>query len=56
MNKDLEYEDEIAMMHQKLDSLQILYKVTDKEFENAPKEQVEKAHEFFDGLRGKTKS
>ena len=53
---DTEYEDEVSLMHQKLDSLQALYKVTDKEFENAPKEQVEKAHEFFDGLLGKTKS
>ncbi|UJH69292.1 sulfatase [Allomuricauda sp. SCSIO 65647] len=50
---DEKYADEIAMMHQKLDSLQVVYKVTEKEFENAPKEQVEKAYENFDRLLGK---
>ena len=47
---DVAYADIVPVMHQKLDSLQRLYKVTDKEFENAPKEDVEKAHKFYDGL------
>ena len=51
---DEEYTDVITMMHQKLDSLQVVYKVTDKEFENAPKEQVKKAYDNFARLRGKT--
>ena len=36
-----------------LDSLQRTYKITDKEFEQAPKEQVDRAYKQFDRLRGK---
>ncbi|HZJ20359.1 MAG TPA: sulfatase [Pricia sp.] len=46
------YADVVEMMHQKLDSVQKVYKVTDKEFEQAPKEAVERAYKMFDKLRG----
>ncbi|MEW2921670.1 sulfatase [Muricauda sp. ANG21] len=49
---DKQYEDIIATLHQKLDSLQAYYKVTDKEFETTPKEKVDKTYEVFKGLRG----
>jgi hypothetical protein len=40
-------------MHKKLDSVQQLYKVTEKEFEKAPKASVDRAYEQFRKLRGK---
>ncbi|MGB6152731.1 MAG: sulfatase [Pricia sp.] len=46
------YADVIEMMHQKLDSVQKVYKVTEKEFERAPKEKVARANKMFDQLRG----
>ena len=49
---DEEYKDIITYMHQKLDSLQAVYKVTEKEFETTPKEKVDKAYEVFKKLRG----
>ena len=47
-----EYQDEIQMMHQKLDSVQKYYKVTEKEFETTPKEKVNQAYKNFERLRG----
>ncbi len=41
-------------LHTTLDSLQKVYKVTAKEFEKAPKEQVERAYNQFEKLRGHT--
>lgn len=52
---DPSYSEVIAMMHKKLDSLQTHYKVTEKEFEQAPKEDVQKAYKQFERLRGNTK-
>ena len=49
---DENYGATIALMHKKLDSLQELYKVTDKEFETSSKEHVEKNYENFKKLRG----
>lgn len=49
---DKAYSNQIATMHQKLDSLQDVYNVTEKEFEKASKEQVEKAYNQFKRLRG----
>ncbi|WP_158975290.1 sulfatase [Cellulophaga sp. L1A9] len=49
---DINYRYVRAMMHKKLDSVQKVYKVTDKEFEKAPQEQIDKAHKQFKGLRG----
>lgn len=49
---DEEYKDIITSMHKKLDSLQTYYKVTEKEFETTPKEQVDKTYEAFKKLRG----
>ncbi len=49
---DPSYTEVIEMMHQKLDSVQKVYKVTDKEFEQASKEKVERANAMFDKLRG----
>ncbi|MEC8832830.1 MAG: sulfatase [Bacteroidota bacterium] len=49
---DQEYKDIVTLMHQKLDSLQSYYKVTDKEFETTPKEKVDKTYEAFERLRG----
>ncbi len=43
-----------AVLHRKLDSLQKVYKVTDKEFERAPLESVDKAYKQFKRLRGTT--
>jgi arylsulfatase A-like enzyme len=50
---DSVYSKTIAQMHQKLDSVQRLYKVTKKEFEKAPKEKVKRAYKQFEKLRGK---
>lgn len=47
-----EYREVIAQMHKKLDSLQELYQVTDKEFGTTPKEEVDKTYEAFKKLRG----
>lgn len=47
-----EYADVQQELMVKLDSLQTLYKVTDKEFERAPEEKVKRAYENFDRLRG----
>lgn len=47
-----EYQAEIKMMHQKLDSVQQHYQVTDKEFETTPKEKVDQAYKNFERLRG----
>lgn len=49
---DATYSDVIEMMHQKLDSVQKVYKVTDKEFEQAPAEKIERTYDMFDKLRG----
>ncbi len=49
---DEAYTDAVQMMHKKLDSVQKVYKVTDREFEQAPKEAVERANKMFDKLRG----
>lgn len=51
---DEDYKNIIAVMHQKLDSVQQHYGVTDKEFERAPAEAVEKAYKRFKKLSGKT--
>ncbi|WP_190810291.1 sulfatase [Flagellimonas sp. S3867] len=49
---DPKYADQIQMMHQKMDSLQKYYNVTQKEFEKASLEKVSSAHESFKKLRG----
>ncbi|MGB7393810.1 MAG: sulfatase [Pricia sp.] len=49
---DPSYAGVIEVMHQKLDSVQKVYQVTDREFEQAPEEKVEQAYEVFDRLRG----
>lgn len=49
---DKKYAEVIEMMHEKLDSLQKIYMVTDKEFEKAPKKKVDNAFEVFERLRG----
>ncbi|GAA5035258.1 N-acetylglucosamine-6-sulfatase [Marivirga lumbricoides] len=43
-----------AQLRVKLDSLQKVYKVTEKEFEQAPEQQVERAYKQFEKLRGNT--
>ncbi len=50
---DNAYADIIGQMHIKLDSVQKAYKVTMREFEKAPKKQIENAFKQFDKLRGK---
>ena len=49
---DSSYADAIAMMHRKLDSVQEVYEVTEREFEQAPREKVERAEKLFEKLRG----
>ncbi|HLV62722.1 sulfatase [Galbibacter sp.] len=49
---DQNYQEVIAHLHKKLDSLQKVYKVTEKEFEKAPKSKVKNAYEVFERLRG----
>ena len=49
------YSKIVSEMHKKLDSVQKAYRVTEKEFEQAPKENVEKAYESFARLRGEKK-
>ena len=46
------YSEAIMMMHQKLDSVQKAYKVTDKEFEKTTKKNVDHAYAQFKRLRG----
>ncbi len=48
---DASYATVIANMHQKLDSVQKAYGVTDKEFEKAPREKVKRAFKQFRRLR-----
>ncbi|MCM4165405.1 MULTISPECIES: sulfatase [unclassified Arenibacter] len=50
--EDGKYSDVLIEMHRKLDSVQDFYKVTDKEFQKAPKEKVENAYKLFERLRG----
>nr|WP_228851341.1 sulfatase [Aegicerativicinus sediminis] len=49
-----EYDEIEADLRDKLSELQEKYNVTDKEFEQAPKEQVERAYKQFEKLRGNT--
>tara|TARA_B100001750_G_scaffold209354_1_gene189059 strand:+ start:91143 stop:92822 length:1680 start_codon:yes stop_codon:yes gene_type:complete len=49
---DRGYQSIIAHMKQKLDSVQKAYSVTEKEFETASPDKVEKAYEQFKKLRG----
>lgn len=51
---DSEYDTIEAKLRDKLAALQDQYIVTEKEFEQAPKEKVERAYKQFDRLRGKT--
>ena len=41
-------------LHKTLDSLEMIYKVTEKELEQAPKESVERAFKQFENFRGHT--
>lgn len=50
---DEAYADVVQTMHQKLDSVQKAYMVTDGEFEQAPKGKVEQANKMFQKLRGR---
>ncbi|WP_209404849.1 sulfatase [Pseudozobellia sp. WGM2] len=49
---DQTYTSVIKTMHQKLDSIQKVYKVSDKEFKRAPQEKVDRAYKQFKRLRG----
>ncbi len=49
---DSKYADEISTMHQKLDSLQLHYGISEKEFEKALKEDILEANSSFKRLRG----
>ncbi|SIR42427.1 Arylsulfatase A [Maribacter ulvicola] len=49
---DMKYAETLALMHKKLDSVQMHYGVTEKEFKKAPKEKVDKAYKQFKRLRG----
>lgn len=49
---DPEYADVQKRLHKTLDSLQKVYKVTDKEFKKTPKAQVEQAYRNFAKLAG----
>ncbi|WP_247656672.1 sulfatase [Maribacter sp. MMG018] len=50
---DSGYRDIVANLHQKLDSVQKVYKITKKEYEKASQEDVHKAYKQFKRLRGK---
>ncbi|SIS52306.1 Arylsulfatase A [Zobellia uliginosa] len=50
---DRTYTSIIDQMHHKIDSLQKVYKVSEREFHKAPKEAVDKAYKQFKRLRGK---
>ena len=49
---DSEYANILNEMHNKLDSVQRHYGVTQSEFKTAPKEKVDRAYEQFERLRG----
>ncbi|WP_373055902.1 sulfatase [Zunongwangia sp. H14] len=49
---DPAYADVQEKLHQKLDSLQQQYNITEKEFETTPKEQVDRAYDMFSKLKG----
>jgi len=49
-----EYDQIESQLRVKLDSLQKLYKVTDKEFATTPKGKVDQAYKNFEKLRGNT--
>lgn len=49
-----EYDDIEKQLRERLVELQSEYQVTDKEFEQAPMEQVERAYKQFERLRGHT--
>ncbi|MFI0430194.1 sulfatase [Mariniflexile sp. HMF6888] len=51
---DLAYQTIKAQLHKKLKALQADYKVTDKEFEQASPQSVERAFKQFEKLRGHT--
>jgi uncharacterized sulfatase len=51
---DSAYQTIKAQLHKKLKALQADYKVTDKEFEQAPTQSVERAYKQFEKLRGHT--
>lgn len=51
---DQEYGSVVANMHRKLDSIQKVYKITEKEYQKAPKEKIDKAYKQFKRLRGPT--
>lgn len=50
--QDEKYAQVLEQMHNKLDSVQKVYGVTDKEFEQAPKAKVDAAYKQFKKLRG----
>nr|WP_225621125.1 sulfatase [Euzebyella saccharophila] len=50
--EDPSYSKVITQLHAKLDSVQKAYGVTEKEFEKAPKEQIQRAKKQFRRLRG----
>lgn len=50
---DRGYSGIVANMHQKLDSVQKVYKITEKEYEKASQEDIDKAYKQFKRLRGK---
>ena len=50
--EDESYTEAVQVMRKKLDSVQRFYKVTEKEFEQAPKRKVENAYNTFERLRG----
>ncbi len=49
---DPEYSEIVKMMHSKLDSVQKVYGVTDKEFEQASEAEIKQAYSNFRRLRG----
>ncbi len=51
---DAEYGEVKSQLYNKLKSLQAMYQVTNKEFETAPKEAIDKAFKQFERLRGRT--
>lgn len=51
---DPQYDSIETQLRTKLKALQTQYKVTEKEFEQAPKEKVKKAYKQFEKLRGNT--
>ena len=50
--EDDSYTEAVQVMRKKLDSVQRYYKVTEKEFEQAPKRKFENAYNTFEQLRG----